>query len=165
MPHPWRCSRPDWMGPWAAWSSVKCGGWWPCLWREGWRFMILEVPSNPGHSVILWYMCSREAKTQLWGRKLWDRWRMSRWGSSHQSEFIPPVVTATTEAFYSYVLLSQSISTFSAITWSNWVKMRLAIFFKGERGKPVWEHVADKAKWGVLGAATGRIICENAPLK
>ena len=29
MPHPWRCSRPGWMGPWAAWSS-KWGGWWPC---------------------------------------------------------------------------------------------------------------------------------------
>jgi len=22
-------------------------------WQGGWRFMILEVPSNPGHSVIL----------------------------------------------------------------------------------------------------------------
>ena len=27
MPHPWRCSRPGWMGPWAAWSGIKCGGW------------------------------------------------------------------------------------------------------------------------------------------
>ena len=53
MPHPWRCSRPGWMGPWAAWSSIKCGGWWPCLWQGGWSFMILEVPSSPGHSVIL----------------------------------------------------------------------------------------------------------------
>ena len=48
------CSRPGWMGPWAAWSSIKCGGWWPCLWQGVWRFMILEVPSNPGHSVILY---------------------------------------------------------------------------------------------------------------
>ena len=38
--------------PWTAWSSIKCGGWWPCLWWGNWRFMILEVPSNPGHSVI-----------------------------------------------------------------------------------------------------------------
>ena len=30
MPHAWRCSRPDWMRPWATWSS-KWGGWWPCL--------------------------------------------------------------------------------------------------------------------------------------
>ena len=37
----------------AAWSYIKCGGWWPCLWQGGWRFMILEVPSNLGHSVIL----------------------------------------------------------------------------------------------------------------
>jgi len=21
------------MGSWAAWSSIKCGGWWPCLWQ------------------------------------------------------------------------------------------------------------------------------------
>ena len=42
------------MGPWAAWSSIKCGGWWPCLWWGGWRLRILEVPSNPSHSVILW---------------------------------------------------------------------------------------------------------------
>ena len=53
MLHPWRCSRPGWMGPWAAWSSIKCGGWWPCLWQRGWSFMILEVPSNPSHSMIL----------------------------------------------------------------------------------------------------------------
>ena len=33
--HPWRCSRPGWMGPWAAWSGIKCGGWWPCLWQGG----------------------------------------------------------------------------------------------------------------------------------
>ena len=53
MPHPWRCSRPGWMGSWAAWSSIKHRGWWPCLWQGDWRFMILEVPSNLGHSVIL----------------------------------------------------------------------------------------------------------------
>jgi len=54
MPCPWRCSRPDWMGPWAAWPSIKRGGWWPCLWQGGLSLMILEVPSNLGHSVILW---------------------------------------------------------------------------------------------------------------
>ena len=37
----------------AAWSYIKCGGWWPCLGWGGWRFTILEVPSNPGHSVIV----------------------------------------------------------------------------------------------------------------
>lgn len=25
MPHPWKCSRPDWMGPWAIWSRVWQG--------------------------------------------------------------------------------------------------------------------------------------------
>ena len=54
MPHPWRCSRPGWMGPWAAWSSIKCEGWWPWLQQRDRRLMILEVPSNPSHSVILW---------------------------------------------------------------------------------------------------------------
>ena len=53
MPCPWRCSRPSWMGSWAAWSSIKWGGWQPCLWHRGWSFMILEVPSNPSHSMIL----------------------------------------------------------------------------------------------------------------
>jgi len=36
-------------------SSIRYGGWWPCLWCGSWSFMILEVPSNPGHSVILWF--------------------------------------------------------------------------------------------------------------
>jgi len=45
--------KAKWMGPWAAWPSAKCGGWWLCLWQRGWRFMILEVPFNLGHSVIL----------------------------------------------------------------------------------------------------------------
>ena len=40
-------TRPGWMGPWAAWAAMKCGGWWPCLWGGGWSFMVLEVPSNP----------------------------------------------------------------------------------------------------------------------
>jgi len=35
----------------AAWSSIKWGGWWPCLLRGGrWSFMIFEVRSNPSHS-------------------------------------------------------------------------------------------------------------------
>ena len=39
-------------GALVAWSSIKFGGWWPCLWRVGWSFMILEIPSNPSHSVM-----------------------------------------------------------------------------------------------------------------
>ena len=30
---PWRCSGPGWMGPWAASSSIRYGGWQPCLWQ------------------------------------------------------------------------------------------------------------------------------------
>ena len=51
----WRCSRPDWMGCWATWSSSRSGGWWPCLWQEVWNVVILGVPSNLSHSVSqLW---------------------------------------------------------------------------------------------------------------
>jgi len=50
MPHPWRCSRPGWMGPWATWSS----SWQPYLWHGGWNLLIFEVPSNPSHLVTLW---------------------------------------------------------------------------------------------------------------
>ena len=52
---PCRCSRPHWMGPWATWSSARSGGWWPCLCQGGWNLMILRVPSNPNHSMILWF--------------------------------------------------------------------------------------------------------------
>jgi len=27
-------------------NLAEIGGWWPCLWQGGWRFMILEVRSN-----------------------------------------------------------------------------------------------------------------------
>jgi len=39
---------------WAAWAGIKRGGRWPCMQWGGWSFVILEVPSNPAHSVILW---------------------------------------------------------------------------------------------------------------
>jgi len=54
MPHPWRCSRPGWIEPWAAWSSSRSGGWWPCRWQKDWNFMILGIPSNSSHCMILW---------------------------------------------------------------------------------------------------------------
>jgi len=49
LPHPWKCSRPGWMGLGATWSSGRC----PCLWQGGWSRMIFKVPSNPNHSMIL----------------------------------------------------------------------------------------------------------------
>ena len=33
LPPPWQCSRPGWMGLWAAWSSGRC----PCSWQGGWN--------------------------------------------------------------------------------------------------------------------------------
>jgi len=35
-------------------SNSRSGGWWPCLWQGDWNFMILGIPSNPSHSMILW---------------------------------------------------------------------------------------------------------------
>ena len=32
-------------------ACLSCADWWPSLRRRGWRFMILEVPSNLSHSV------------------------------------------------------------------------------------------------------------------
>jgi len=45
-----RCNNTRCVG---VWSSIRYGGWQPCLWQEGWSLMILEVPPNPSHSVIL----------------------------------------------------------------------------------------------------------------
>jgi len=45
--------RPGWMGPWAAWSSIRYGAWWPGKEHRGWSLVILEVPSNLSHSMIL----------------------------------------------------------------------------------------------------------------
>ena len=33
MAHPWKCSRPGWMGLWATWSSGGC----PCPWQGVWN--------------------------------------------------------------------------------------------------------------------------------
>ena len=33
-------------------KSIRYGGWWLCLWQGDWSLMILEVLSNPSHSVI-----------------------------------------------------------------------------------------------------------------
>jgi len=32
-------------------------GEWPCLWQGGWSSVILEVPSNPSHSMIRSHIC------------------------------------------------------------------------------------------------------------
>ena len=61
VPHPWRRSRPGWMGPWAAWAD----GGQPCPW-QGLGPRGLWAPSNPNHLVILW-KC-------LWKSPLLLRW-------------------------------------------------------------------------------------------
>jgi len=54
MPHPWRCSRPGWMGPWAAWSSIR--GWWPCMQQGvGASWSLGPFQPKPSYdSMILW---------------------------------------------------------------------------------------------------------------
>jgi len=56
-----------WMGPWAAWSSTRCGGWWPCMWKGGWSYMILGVPSNPSHPMILLLQAAQCPSKREWG--------------------------------------------------------------------------------------------------
>ena len=38
-------------GAWAAWSSSRSC--WPGLQQRYWILMVIEVPSNPGHSMFL----------------------------------------------------------------------------------------------------------------
>jgi len=53
MSHPWRCPRPGWMGPWAAWS----GGWQPAHSRC-WGRVVCKVPSNTNCSMTLCDLCA-----------------------------------------------------------------------------------------------------------
>lgn len=46
MPHPWKGSKPGWMGLWASWFSGRC----PYPWHGGWKEMIFNV-----NFVILWF--------------------------------------------------------------------------------------------------------------
>ena len=62
VPDPWRCSRPGWMGPWAAelvGSSSAHG--------RGWGWVGFEVLYKPSFSVILWstWICSYYLWTQM----------------------------------------------------------------------------------------------------
>ena len=54
----WKHSRPGWMRLWATWYRGRCSL--PIV--GGWK-MILKVPSNPSHSMILWLYVSRIMST------------------------------------------------------------------------------------------------------
>jgi len=41
--------KASWIDLRATWSSGRC----PCSWQGGWNQMILKIPSNPYHSMIL----------------------------------------------------------------------------------------------------------------
>jgi len=51
VPHPWRRSRPGWMGPWAA---ELLGG--SSAHGMGLEWVGFEVPSNLNHCMILWFL-------------------------------------------------------------------------------------------------------------
>ena len=48
MPHPWKCSRPGWMGP----GQPELVGGSPAHGR-GWGWVIFHVPSNLRHFMVL----------------------------------------------------------------------------------------------------------------
>ena len=48
MPLAWKLSRPGWMELWATWAMGGVPA------HKGWDWVILRVPSNPKHSMILW---------------------------------------------------------------------------------------------------------------
>ena len=65
MPHPWRCSRPGWMGPWAAWSDIRYGRWLPCLWwgvGASWSLRSLPTQAIPNHIWFYKFQKPSEAK-------------------------------------------------------------------------------------------------------
>jgi len=109
--HPWSCSRPGWMGLWAAWAGIKCGRVIGPVCGGGrgrgvWSFMILEDPSNPGHSVILYispdfcYLWFVVQKTQL----LLLNMLMFSWCSSLQETSVRPVASNRDAAYAELVL-------------------------------------------------------------
>ena len=51
VPHHWHFSRPGWTRLSATWSSERH----PCPWQTGWTRCSLKVPSDPNHSVTLWF--------------------------------------------------------------------------------------------------------------
>jgi len=64
MPHPWKCSRPGWMGLWATWSAERC----PCSWQgfgTGWS--LRSFPTQ----TILW------KSTQAGSKAFWNNWLTS----------------------------------------------------------------------------------------
>ena len=70
---PWRYSRPNWMQSCAACSR------WPCFGSRGWTRCFPEVPSNPYHSMILWFIAkpmtyfSISCTFNEWGEKGTER--------------------------------------------------------------------------------------------
>ena len=77
MPHPWRCSRPGWMRPWATCSS----GWCPRPWQglgTGWS--LRSLPTRP----ILWFPLPRHTEGFTTGTHLNPAGCLcTRWLPSH----------------------------------------------------------------------------------
>jgi len=79
MPRPWRCSRPGWMGPWAAWSilDVEVGG--PaCGGGVGASWSLRSLPTR----AILWFcdFCKKKSIQHSYSQSIKSRlaifWRL-----------------------------------------------------------------------------------------
>lgn len=46
----------SWMGPWIAWASIRCEIGPVC---GGGVLKLVEIPWNPSHSTIIWFICGR----------------------------------------------------------------------------------------------------------
>jgi len=71
VPHPWRHSRPGWMGPWAAWA----GGGQPCPWKGlGLGGLWGPFQPKPSYYSIIWFYNPKLVDAQL-GRLRWEMGR------------------------------------------------------------------------------------------
>lgn len=55
--------------------------WWPCMQQGNWSLMILEVSSNPSHSIILWFQAADQSGSltscrgfEWMGFKVFSKW-------------------------------------------------------------------------------------------
>lgn len=65
--HPWKCSMPSWMGPWATWFGELQS----CPLQMSWSSMILGVPSKLSHPIISMFAYNKKG---LPGSLILVRW-------------------------------------------------------------------------------------------
>jgi len=134
MPNSWRCSRPGWMGPWAAWSDEEQ----PC-WEWALRSLLTQA--------ILWFHISASALWHLWGwvpgssscntslSWYWWHYNSTKWREYQQSLFILFVIVISCLVWKITSALSgtvrkekkkESCLVMSGVVkeiWSGWISM------------------------------------------